>query len=48
MVRVAQKLDRAAGCLEYFTTHEWQFNNDNVQELWASLPENDKQVGGMV
>lgn len=44
MVRIAQKLDRAASCLEYFTTHEWCFSNDNVQELWSTLSEADQQT----
>ncbi|MCL4137469.1 UNVERIFIED_CONTAM: hypothetical protein GTU68_057196 [Idotea baltica] len=44
MVRVVSKLARAADCLEYFTTHEWDFRNDNVQSLWHKLPEADKQT----
>lgn len=44
MVRIAQKLDRAASCLEYFTTHEWNFCNDNVQGLWAALSEVDQHT----
>ena len=44
MVKVARKLDRAAACLEYFTTHEWSFNSSNVQSLWGLLSEHDKQV----
>ncbi|XP_047476457.1 putative fatty acyl-CoA reductase CG5065 [Penaeus chinensis] len=44
MVRIAQKLDRAASCLEYFTTHEWRFCNENVQGLWESLSETDQKT----
>ncbi|KAK8719726.1 hypothetical protein OTU49_013822 [Cherax quadricarinatus] len=44
MVRIAQKLDRAAACLEYFTTHEWCFSNDNVQNLWSTLSEVDQHT----
>jgi len=44
MVRIAQKLDRAAACLEYFTTHEWKFSNDNVQALWGELSEPDQRA----
>ncbi|KAK4291377.1 hypothetical protein Pmani_035789 [Petrolisthes manimaculis] len=44
MVRIAQKLDRAASCLEYFTTHEWRFSNDNVQSLWSQLSFQDQHT----
>ncbi|XP_076039102.1 putative fatty acyl-CoA reductase CG5065 isoform X2 [Oratosquilla oratoria] len=44
MVRIAQKLDRAASCLEYFTTHEWRFCNENVQQLWAVMSESDQRA----
>ncbi|XP_068212189.1 putative fatty acyl-CoA reductase CG5065 [Palaemon carinicauda] len=44
MVRIAQKLDRAAACLEYFTTHEWRFSNENVQSLWSTLSETDQKT----
>lgn len=44
MVRIVRKLDRAAACLEYFTTHEWRFANDNVQELWSKLSEVDQNT----
>lgn len=44
MVRVAQKLDRAASCLEYFTTHEWRFLSTNVQALWSQMPPADRKV----
>lgn len=44
MVRIAQKLDRAASCLEYFTTHEWRFCNENVQGLWENLSETDQKT----
>lgn len=44
MVRIAQKLDRAASCLEYFTTHEWRFSNDNVQSLWSQLSSQDQHT----
>ncbi|KAB7508033.1 putative fatty acyl-CoA reductase [Armadillidium nasatum] len=44
MVRVVKKLARAADCLEYFTTHEWNFCNDNVQSLWQNLSEADQHT----
>lgn len=42
MVKVASKLSRATDCLEYFTTHEWDFYNDNVQALWKTLSDADQ------
>jgi alcohol-forming fatty acyl-CoA reductase len=43
MVKVQDKLNKAAECLEYFTTHEWQFRNDNVQNLLQLMSAKDRQ-----
>lgn len=44
MVRVQNKLEKAAACLEYFTTRQWSFADDNVQALCASLSAEDRRV----
>lgn len=43
MVRLYHRLQRAVGCLEFFTTHEWKFSNENVQQLWSILDQEDKE-----
>jgi fatty acyl-CoA reductase len=44
MVRVQKKLQRAVSCLEFFTTHEWQFTNDNVTRLMTHLHPQDRKI----
>jgi fatty acyl-CoA reductase len=44
MVRVQKKLQRAVSCLEFFTTHEWQFTNDNVIQLLTHLHPLDRKT----
>lgn len=44
MVKVQDKLSKAVSCLEYFTTHEWEFKDDNVQKLLSQLSTEDKQT----
>ncbi|VEN56723.1 unnamed protein product, partial [Callosobruchus maculatus] len=44
MVKIQNKLTKAATCLEYFTTQEWQFNDENVRNLVSTLSEVDKEV----
>uniref|UniRef100_A0A8D8Q326 Fatty acyl-CoA reductase n=1 Tax=Cacopsylla melanoneura TaxID=428564 RepID=A0A8D8Q326_9HEMI len=44
MVRIQNKLDKAAKCLEYFSTQEWRFLDENVRELNASLSVEDRRV----
>ncbi|KAF5281654.1 hypothetical protein FQR65_LT14584 [Abscondita terminalis] len=46
MVRVQDKLCKAAKCLEYFTMQEWEFDDSNVQTLSSILNERDKQEFG--
>jgi fatty acyl-CoA reductase len=43
MVRIQDKLCKAATCLEYFTTHEWRFGDENVRTLSLTLGEKDKE-----
>ncbi|CAH2001249.1 unnamed protein product [Acanthoscelides obtectus] len=44
MVKIQNKLTKAASCLEYFTTQQWQFNDENVRNLVSTLNEVDKEV----
>ena len=43
MQQVYQKVHRAIAALEYFTTHEWTFKNNNILMLMNSLNEFDKR-----
>lgn len=43
MVRIQEKLCKAAKCLEYFTTQQWQFEDDNVRHLATCLSESDRK-----
>lgn len=42
MVRIQRKLDKAAKCLEYFSTRQWRFIDDNVKSLNGFLSVEDK------
>jgi fatty acyl-CoA reductase len=44
MVRVQKKLQQAVTCLEFFTTHEWLFTNDNVTRLLMHLHPLDRKI----
>lgn len=44
MIRVQNKLEKAAGCLEYFTTRQWAFSDDNVQALCTALSPEDRRT----
>ncbi|XP_050426431.1 putative fatty acyl-CoA reductase CG5065 [Adelges cooleyi] len=44
LVRIHQRLQKAVSCLEFFTTHEWNFKNSNVQRLFAELDPNDRKT----
>lgn len=44
MVRVQNKLEKAAACLEYFTTRQWSFADDNVQALCLLLSPEDRRT----
>lgn len=43
MLRIQDKLCKAATCLEYFTTHEWHFDDQNVRTLVTVLSEVDRR-----
>jgi fatty acyl-CoA reductase len=44
MVKVQDKLAKAVNCLEYFTTHEWNFRDGNVKDLLTHLSNEDKEM----
>lgn len=44
MVRIQQRLSKAVKCLQFFTTSEWRFTNDNVQRLQAEMAPADRRV----
>ncbi|XP_047097189.1 putative fatty acyl-CoA reductase CG5065 [Schistocerca piceifrons] len=44
MVRTQEKLDKAACCLEYFSTQQWQFKDDNVRQLFSVLSAEDRKI----
>ncbi|KAJ8687690.1 hypothetical protein QAD02_023484 [Eretmocerus hayati] len=44
MVRVQAKLDKAAKCLEYFATQQWNFKDENVKRLGQVLSPEDRQT----
>lgn len=41
MVKIEDKLAKAVDCLEYFTTRQWRFHNENVRKLARSLNATD-------
>lgn len=43
MLRIQDKLSKAATCLEYFTMNEWTFDDGNVRTLAMTLSEADKK-----
>ncbi len=44
MVKIQQKLTKAVNCLQFFTTGEWQFTDDNVQALMQEMTPADRKV----
>ncbi|CAG9857442.1 unnamed protein product [Phyllotreta striolata] len=43
LLRIQDKLDKAAVCLEYFATNEWRFDDENVRQLALTLSESDRE-----
>ncbi|XP_077994959.1 fatty acyl-CoA reductase 1-like [Glandiceps talaboti] len=44
MLRIDDKVKKAMACLEYFTTHSWQWANENVALLSNMLSDEDREV----
>jgi fatty acyl-CoA reductase len=42
-VRVQKKISKAVEILEYFTTKDWEFTNDNFLALMNSMNDHDKK-----
>ncbi|KAK9886421.1 hypothetical protein WA026_016701 [Henosepilachna vigintioctopunctata] len=43
MMKIQDKLSKAAVCLEYFTTNEWKFDDENVKNLNRVLCDSDRK-----
>ncbi|XP_033326344.1 putative fatty acyl-CoA reductase CG5065 [Megalopta genalis] len=44
MVGIQTKLHKATQCLEYFSTQQWNFRDDNVRRLGEQLSPEDRQI----
>ncbi|CAF4887796.1 unnamed protein product [Pieris macdunnoughi] len=44
MLKFYSKVIKLAHILFYFSTQDWRFSDDNVREMWRSLPTSDKTV----
>lgn len=42
MVKIQDRLDKAAKCLQYFATQQWSFEDDNVRTLNLTLSDQDR------
>lgn len=43
MVKIQHKLSKAFNCLEYFTTRQWRFTDDNVRDLITHMSVADRE-----
>lgn len=43
MMRVQNKIHRAVTSLQFFTTHEWRFLNDNMMDLITKMHPEDRE-----
>lgn len=43
MVTIQKKLSKAVECLEYFTTNQWRFSDDNVRDLFNHMSIKDRE-----
>uniref|UniRef100_A0A8C7WSY4 Fatty acyl-CoA reductase C-terminal domain-containing protein n=1 Tax=Oryzias sinensis TaxID=183150 RepID=A0A8C7WSY4_9TELE len=46
MMKTISRLHKAMMVLEYFTSHSWEWNTDNMSMLLAQMSPEDKKVGG--
>lgn len=44
LVNITHKMNKATKALEYFTTHEWRWSNDNTLSLGKQITDSDRQV----
>ena len=43
MVKICKKMNKAAGALEYFTTHKWSWSNKNMLSLQEEMTKEDRE-----
>lgn len=46
MMKTISRLHKAMMVLEYFTSHSWEWNTDNMSMLMAQMSPEDKKVEG--
>ena len=44
LVRLQKRIRKSVSSLDFFTTNEWRFHNDNVLMLHDKLSEDDREV----
>ncbi|XP_076164073.1 fatty acyl-CoA reductase wat [Ptiloglossa arizonensis] len=44
LLNVYKKIHKFSRVIHYFSTQEWQFNNDNVMKLWQKMNSIDRQT----
>lgn len=44
LVKMYEKINKFANVISYFTTREWKFTNDNVQDMFHRLDPRDRQM----
>ena len=44
LLNVYKKIQKFSNVIQYFSTHEWNFCDDNVQKLWQGLNSTDKGI----
>lgn len=45
MMKTITRLHKSMMVLEYFTSHSWVWNNDNITMLMSQMSPEDKKVG---
>lgn len=45
MMRIFNRLHKAIGLLEYFSSQDWEWNSENMSMLMSQLTPEDKKVG---
>ncbi|ESN98121.1 hypothetical protein HELRODRAFT_84823, partial [Helobdella robusta] len=43
LMRLQRRLWKSVSCMEFFTSHEWKFEDDNVRKLYANMSERDQK-----
>lgn len=44
LIRLQNRLWKSVACLEFFTTHEWTFEDGNVRSLYAKMSPSDQEA----